>query len=114
MYKLANGWTKESVMEQFKKYNNGNMARDYKRGICVYQTDDGNRCAIGAFIPDGHEGLQFEGPVNQLLMRYSDLKSYIPFDDLDALEVFQQVHDGSFSGLDIYQRIENFLRDMLE
>lgn len=92
MFKLANGWTKDSVMAQVKKYNNGTpaMRDDWS---CRYQAADGNRCAIGCFIPDAHIGLNHAGPVEQLLYYYPSLTSCMPFNDVKALIGFQMSHD---------------------
>jgi hypothetical protein len=45
-HKLINGWTKETVMAQVKKYNNGTKATKEWQRVCQYLTDKGNRCAI--------------------------------------------------------------------
>ena len=108
-YKLVNGWTKEKVMEQVRKYNNGTQA--VKDGTCLYNHNS-NRCAIGCFIPDGHPALGSRERVITLLSDYPDLISYMPFSDSDALRYFQRSHDvcdmGHFNG-DTYFAIQNFL-----
>ena len=119
-YKLSNGWTKEKVMEQIKKYNNNTRAI---RGTqCQYKDENGNRCAIGCFIPDEHNGLGFQGGVGDLLKNYPDLKLYMPLDDIMGLESFQVAHDESYSygqdktkiGLPVYPRIVEWLEENVE
>ena len=54
-YKTINGWTKDKMKAQVRAKNNGK--RSLRRsGGCAYQVTDGNRCAAGCFIPDGHSG----------------------------------------------------------
>src|SRR5271156_3153544 len=92
MYKLANGWTKETVMAQIKKYNNGTKATR-ESGSCTYLAKDGNRCAIGCFIPDGHKALLDDGSAYHIV-DYPELAKLMPFDDRCILQVFQEIHDG--------------------
>ena len=119
MYKLANGWTKETVMTQVKRYNNDTRAVGTKIDgntcvykTCLYQTNDGNRCAIGAFIPDGHPGLKSYSEVSNLLFHHPDLVKCMPFTDSIALKVFQRRHD-ELSG-SVYTNIQNFLNNEVE
>src|ERR1700722_5334496 len=92
-FKLANGWTKESVIAQIKKYNNGQVCMD-KHTTCLYQhPENNNRCLIGCFIPDGHEALSETIPILPLLTGYPDLEGFMPFKDKEALTTFQRLHD---------------------
>lgn len=96
LYKLAKGWTKAKVLRQVMKFNNGTRAIEIKPGReqCLYKTPDGNRCAIGAFIPfKGGKTLAFIGGVDTLLGHYPALKKYMPFDDIIALAHFQNAHN---------------------
>lgn len=114
MLKLINGWTKESVMAQVKKYNNGTKATsDINPEICVYQNKSGNRCAIGCFIPDGHPALGSKKPANMLIFDYPNLKYYMPFDTEDGLRKFQKAHDRAYAGK-VYTSIERFLNEEVE
>jgi len=93
-YHTINGWTKEKMKAQIRKYNNGTLARE---GFsCAYKNEVGNRCAIGCFIPDAF----FEGPINiydlsvvGLLNRYPFLYTYMPFEENKVLTEFQNIHD---------------------
>ena len=112
MFKLINGFTKESVMAQVKKYNNDRKAVK-PDGSCIYLTSDGNRCAIGCFIPDGHKALESRFEVEEIMYIFPDLARYMPFDIMDGLRDFQIAHDlcGSKS---VYDRVQNFLNDQVE
>jgi hypothetical protein len=91
MYKLINGWTKEKVMEQVKKYNNNTKAKN--KIACVYLAPNGNRCAIGCFIPDGHPALTATScAASELVNEYPDLKTVMPF-RASELDDFQVAHD---------------------
>lgn len=43
------------------------------RTMCMYLTPDGNKCAIGCLIPDGHPGQSQEGTVHDLFKAHPDL-----------------------------------------
>jgi hypothetical protein len=51
------------------------MKRQSSKGVnCYYHAPDGNKCAVGALIPDGHEGALIHGTVETLLTRYPKLR----------------------------------------
>lgn len=120
MYKLINGWTKEKVLAQVKKYNNGKQALAVgidKFGsaapMCMYKTPDGNRCFVGAFIPDNHPGLMLENAnAPRLLRRYPDLSAHMPFEGY-ALLSFQGVHDDD-CGRDYHENLAAWLKYYVE
>lgn len=111
-HKLRPGFTKASVMEQIKKYNNGTKSTD---GIsCSYLTPDGNRCAIGAFIPTNHPALlSIALTVNNLLEEFPDLRPLMPFDTHLALYYFQGSHD-CCSENSVYDSVNSFLENQCE
>jgi hypothetical protein len=119
MYKLANGWTKERVLAQVKKYNNGTRAlRIDNKGNeigCAYRSGDGNRCAVGCFIPERYDvtAFYFGGSARALIDRYPDLANVMPFDEPLALTDFQNAHDDSAHN-SVYKSIEEFLRKCVE
>lgn len=117
MYKLANGWTKESVMAQVKKYNNNNRATRYVEGrnkpMCSYKDDNGNRCAVGCFIPDGHPALNSPANASCLMTEFPELQKLMPFDNPDALIEFQRAHDNAIAG-DVYNEVQFFLASQVE
>ncbi len=98
MFKLKAGWTKAKVFKKITAGNNGIPCLDMD-GACAYSDGDGNHCAIGCFIPKGHPGMEFEGPVDLLLKHHPDLKKYMPF-RIQALAAFQAEHDAMTTEFD--------------
>lgn len=114
-YKTANGWTKETIKAQIRKYNNGKKAEKY--GVCQYLTPEGNRCAIGCFIPSGHIALESKKSVKGVLEDYPELKDKMPFDDISGLRNFQGAHDSHINqidGLSVYPTIEKWIDQHVE
>lgn len=94
-YKTMNGWTKERMIKQIMERNNGTRAvvnDEEGPPVCLYETEDGNHCAVGCFIPSGHPAMEFKDSVCFLLEAHQDLKSVLPL-DLSGLKQFQQAHD---------------------
>lgn len=116
-YKLANGWTKKKVMAQVKKHNNGTRSRskDSARAFaqCVYLNAEGNRCAIGCFLPAGHPGLLHKESVVLLLRDFPDLGALMPFKEITQLRDFQQAHDCAKNN-NVYECIQDFLDRKVE
>lgn len=110
--KPINGWNVEKIIAQVKKYNNGKKAlknvEDTEPTLCAYQADDGNRCFVGCFIPDGHPGLKYGGLAKKLLDRYPDLIPLMPF-EAEYMGRFQLVHDHKLTG-DVYDDLERWLK----
>lgn len=93
-YRTANGWTKDKMKKQIKKYNTGIRAAFLND--CVYRCPvTMNRCAIGCFIPDKAEDKVFKtgGAATGLLKLYPELIKYMPLEDDIALNKFQNIHD---------------------
>lgn len=112
-FKLANGWTKETVMAQIRKYNNGSRSlSEHKHEGCEYLSVDGNRCAIGCFIPDNHPGLNNPDFVSLLISKYPELEDFMPFAPQE-LSRFQSIHDNAPEGR-VYEEIEKFLNTEVE
>lgn len=104
MFKCINGWNKEKMIETLKKeYKGQAVAKD--TNICQYLTSDGKKCAVGCFIPDGHEaqyynvGVQYIFGGNSLLSKYPDLISILPLEH-SGLYKFQVFHDERDRSLD--------------
>jgi hypothetical protein len=88
------------------------------KGDCVYRTDDGNRCFVGALIKDEDYDPSFEGltidstltdeylrvealrktVMSSLTKDYPDLPESMPEDVRDLLINLQVVHDGWMDG----------------
>ena len=108
MYKLKLGWTKDRVRTQIKKYNNGNRALRHCTNYCTYKDNGGNRCFIGAFIPDDHtEAFDSWDSVSHLLDKYPELDDEMPFRDVEVLKAFQAAHDDAVQST--LQALEQFL-----
>jgi hypothetical protein len=80
---------------------------------CVYLADDGNRCSIGVFIPDGHAGEKSKGMVQELLHFYPDLNALMPL-DIDGLVQLQFVHDKINGGLDRRPALKAWINENVE
>ena len=65
-------------------------------GKCKYKTDDGKKCAIGLFMPEGHEGEMSNAGVSDLLNQYPDLNRFMPSYDMQKLVSFQRAHDEGY------------------
>jgi hypothetical protein len=91
MQKCINGWTKKKMLKAIKARRFQKASVD-SNGRCVYLNRRGNRCAVGLFIPVGHEGEHCLGYVGDLLTEYPDLKEKMPLAYMGDL---QRVHDGS-------------------
>ena len=56
MYKTINGWTKkkmsQAIMERMLDHRSVGHALEHTPAKCRYRAPDGNRCAVGVFIPD--------------------------------------------------------------
>lgn len=95
--KTVNGWTKAKLLELISKRPNyrcvAEKPTDSGDYPCMYLDSNGGACAIGMFIPSGHEGQQHLGSVSSLLDHYRDLFKLMPFDSIDDLSLFQSVHD---------------------
>lgn len=67
-------------------------------GHCAYRNDTNtSACAIGVFIPDGHEALQVQGTVGYLLRRFPrgfahELPTWM-YKHKDLLHMLQGIHD---------------------
>lgn len=95
MYTPINGWTKERIIKQIqtkmldhRSYND----RMESAGACLYLASDGNRCAVGVFIPEGHDAEKYEGGVYALMSKHADLNDLMPL-ECKALMQLQCIHD---------------------
>jgi hypothetical protein len=110
-FKTQNGWTKERMIAQIRKYNNGTRAIDVY-GECKYQDHNGNRCAVGCFLPDGHEGFNTTVNVYNLLRKFPDLNDIVPIKHM-ALSIMQGVHDECDTG-DVRDLLEAWINNNVE
>lgn len=68
---------------QHLRSQRGRSMRGHGTDTCAYEDAQGRRCAIGIFIPDEHEGLDFRGDVFKLFSCYPELKELICPKDYD-------------------------------
>lgn len=92
MYKPINGWTRAKILRVLKNRKFDEASRCESSGACVYRAENGNRCAIGMFIPNNHKGLGFEGLASELLETFPSLAKRMPL-SVKALDKFQESHD---------------------
>ena len=78
------------MIEHVKKNFKG-QAMD-ENGDCFYLMEDGRKCAVGLFIPDGHESQAYKGTSLELLLKYKDLIDIMPLEKI-GLNMFQRMHD---------------------
>jgi len=69
---------------------------------CVYLRDDGNRCAVGALMPDGDSGITCDGDIGMLYDRHKDSAVAHMIDRLgnkayDLCKMMQNIHDNDNS-----------------
>lgn len=90
-----------------------------RRSACVYLSPNGDKCAVGAWIPDGHPVQKLTGNVNALVRSYPDLFEEggpLFIHDVSIAETvgfwlqFQKVHDTSDSLTEINDRLFNLAR----
>lgn len=82
--------TKQEILNKIEKDFKGKASYG---SACFYLTNDGRKCPIGLFIPDGHEAQKVCFRVNKLLERYPDLYKYMPSKNVFFLKNFQTTHD---------------------
>jgi hypothetical protein len=92
MYPCINGWTKERMRQAIRAGNNGTRAMQPGIGRCVYLTHDGNKCAVGCFIPDGHPAQRSNDVAYGLIHGFPDLAASMPL-AVDGLSYMQSQHD---------------------
>ena len=85
-----NGWTDSTIKKTINKNFTGRAFNEH--GVCKYLTKDGKKCAVGIFIPDGHEAQMMEGIVKDLLHKYKDLLDILPLNS-NSLLLLQRYHD---------------------
>jgi hypothetical protein len=91
-FKPINGWTKEKILDVIRARPFEGQAFDREVDLCMYLTEYGNKCAVGLFIPDGHEGQTYEGGSRALFRNFPDLLKLMPL-PVEAMASFQMVHD---------------------
>jgi hypothetical protein len=83
-----------STMPRKSTASDGNSSEQFAG--CVYRTPDGNRCAIGALIPDElyEERMDLKGlSVDWLIKEYPHIKELFKDCSHSLLAVLQSIHD---------------------
>ena len=85
----------EEVWKVLEKEFKGKAVKD--DGSCAYKLSDGRKCAIGCFIPEGHEAQRSKHSITYLLNRYPKLLKHMPCIDHKLLRKFQIFHDNKIT-----------------
>lgn len=96
--KAINGYTKANIIEKIEKEFEGKAVKVSHNistftNHCQYLTDDGKKCIIGLFLPEGHKGQQSQDNVLGLLKEFPELERLMPFEYIGDLADLQTVHD---------------------
>lgn len=113
MFKCINGWTKKKMLAVIKKRLYEAAAFDADEGSCIYRTRNGNKCAIGLFIPKNHDGFKVDDAVSSLLDKYPDLRGELPLNE-DGLKIFQSVHDAPMNRAKAKTAMIEWVKDHVE
>lgn len=110
-YETKNGWTKERMKTAINTGNNG--TRSFERHNCVYRADNGNKCAVGCFIPDEvyipeMDIDQGSGTGADAIIHGFDLHHYMPLNNHGMGEM-QIIHDNVDDGADIRIKLCNWI-----
>jgi len=94
-YKPINGYTKEKIIEVINRDFKGKSFKNSDKsdsGIeCLYLSENGKKCAVGLFIPDGHPAQESTFNASDILFMYKDLINLMPLDI--GIASFQTCHD---------------------
>lgn len=117
MFKPINGFTKEKIIETLLTRNNGtrcvsNATITWGAPKCCYESN-GNHCAVGCFIPDGHPGMRVPGDAESLIEDHPDLKECMPL-ELDALLMLQSMHDLTNVDQDLHTILVQWINENVE
>ena len=72
------------------KGNKGRKAMNNEQ--CQYLTEDGNKCAVGCFIPDGHRAQASLDSALRVVDSFADLEGLMPLESI-GLYAMQRAHD---------------------
>ena len=100
MYKTINGWTKkkmsQAIMERMLDHRSVGPARGHNPNQCRYRASDGNRCAVGVFIPDELYTTDMDTIVTSYIKPFpwngGPIDALMPLPILGLMEL-QHVHD---------------------
>jgi hypothetical protein len=96
-YRPLNGWTKASIKRAIQE---GNLGRPSHDGLIPrFLAPDGNKCAIGCFIPADRYSRQFEAATFSVCSVYRRLADVMPL-PYEAMEILRYIHDNTEDGED--------------
>jgi hypothetical protein len=114
-YPLVNGWTQASILAALDKYvpDTRDGCRD-EVGGCAYIHDE-HSCGIGALLRAREDPQldELSGSITTLVEDSGDaycLMQDLPFEDLEALQLLQNVHDNDAGGMTALQRCIDWVR----
>ena len=114
--KLINGFTKQSVKDAILRYVPQEGCIIEETQTCVYQAFDEDdcemRCAVGAFMPDGHDALQAIGSASEIMYEHPSLKEHMPMERHDLMEM-QTKHDNAASS-NVYVNVVDELFEWID
>ncbi len=92
MYTPINGYMKKSIIEVIERDFKGKAVKLDDESICEYLTLDGRKCAVGLFIPNGHDAQHSADGYYGLLQKYPDLNILMPLNKI-GMNGLQHLHD---------------------
>lgn len=98
----------DTIRQDFK-----GKAWNEKRKQCMYKTDCGKKCAVGLFIPDGHDAQESLNEAEYMLHAYPDLMEHMPSQDIHFMQRFQNKHDSLDAELSVEEQ-QDILIDWIE
>jgi hypothetical protein len=111
MFKPINGYTKTKMIEMIQTTM---LDHPSMNGIqCAYLASDGNRCAVGVFLPNNHASLFDERDVRGLIGAHPELKGYMPL-PLAAMTSLQDIHDDCPDTEDPRPELINWINNNVE
>lgn len=112
-YKPLNGYTKAKIIETIRSKMLDHKSRHESLKYCVYRAHDGNRCAVGVFIPENHDAEISSLSVGELLRNYTGLLQHMPL-EMRALRELQIIHDQTPDNCDPRPNLIKWIEDNVE
>lgn len=111
MYKPINGWTRDKMIKHIE--DNFTIKSEGPEETCLYRHPDGQKCAVGIFIPDNKYDSDMENiKASGIPKRYSFMADLMPLDSY-GLNEYQNVHDDS-DGKNTKQELIDWVRNNVE
>ena len=107
----------QTAYENIRAYfsREGAVLAKSEQGFCSYRTTEGNKCAVGALIPDEMYVSDMEcGMVYDLLEEFPIVKDYLRGVDESFLIKAQSLHDHDASDAPNFVARLDFLADQFE